>query len=238
MSTQDKINKYLVDPNVVSIYQFGSRVYGSHHENSDYDYIIIVKDFFDSGDINIHVFSRIEFIMALERCDIQALECMFLNDKFILKQETKYNIAINKSRLRTSISTITSNSYVKCKKKLIVTGDYDLNVGLKSFFHSLRILDFGIQLATEQKIYNYGSMNYVYDDIRKMSETLHRDQLWNAIDSKYREFYNKQSSLFKSLCPKDLTQINKKAELVNLMSKNNIPVTDDIINQIVNIFEK
>lgn len=238
MSTIQKIKKYKNDINVLNIYQFGSRVYGTYHENSDYDYIIVVKDFFDSEDINIHVFTYSQFLNALTNGDIQALECYYSDPKFIHKKEVNFQFELNKFEFRKSISTITSNSYVKCKKKLIVTGDYDLNLALKSFFHSLRILDFGIQIATEGKIINYSSMNYIYNDIFKMSGSYQRDELWNAIDTKYREFYNKQGSKFKALCPKDLTQINKKADLEKLLKRNGINASGELISQIVNIFEK
>ena len=38
-------NKYLLDSNILNIYQFGSRVYGNNTEESDYDYIFICKEY-------------------------------------------------------------------------------------------------------------------------------------------------------------------------------------------------
>ncbi len=78
---------------------------------------------------------------------------MHYNDN-ILKMTNDLGITfkLDKTKLRVAISTIVSNSWVKGKKKLIVQGDYDLNLAIKSTFHSLRILDFGTQIAMEGKI--------------------------------------------------------------------------------------
>lgn len=207
------IEDFLVDNNCVNIYPFGSRVYGSNNENSDYDYIVVVKEKVVSTDINVHIYTTQEFQHLLDNCEIQTLECVFAPKDFILKRWFEFDVNIDKSKLRVSISTISSNSWVKGKKKLIALGDYDLNAGLKSVFHSLRILDFGIQIALHGKIINLGSMNYVLFDIQKMSENYSHIELWNAIDTKYRPLYNSKNTEFKKLCPKDTVETTKRAKI-------------------------
>lgn len=234
------ITKYITDDNVLNIYQFGSRVYGSHTDESDYDYILIVGKYFEPDDINIHVHTVQNFQRLLHNHDIQALECFFLpsNSKFILKDNIDLTFNLDKSKLRTSISTISSNSFIRSKKKLIVQGDYDVNLAIKSFFHSLRIIDFGIQIALHGTITNYGSHNYILEDLRNLSEQYQSVELWNIIDTKYREYYNKLRTEFKKLCPKE----NK--ELYDLVKKyfndNNIDFQLDInkFNELKNIFSK
>lgn len=204
MNSTEKILTYLNQNNIINVYQFGSRVYGSHHSTSDYDYIVIADEWFDAEDINIHVYTVAQFELALNNADIQVLECVFAPEQFKLKHKLHFYFILDKSKLRRSISTITSNSWVKGKKKLTVAGDYDVNLAIKSVFHSIRILDFGIQIATEGKIVNYSSSNYILEDLWKLSTSYQRDELWQQIDAKYRKMFNSQSSTFKSLAPKDL----------------------------------
>ena len=100
------------------------------------------------------------------------LSVFFSPKEFILKETIKFKLVQNKQfseNLRTSISTITSNSWVKGKKKLIITVDYDLNLALKSVFHSLRILDFGIQISENKKIVNFSNCNWILVELKKLS---------------------------------------------------------------------
>lgn len=238
---------YVNDPNVYNIYIFGSQVYGTATPESDTDIIMVVKDWFDSKDVNIHVYTVAQFELLLERQDIQALECLFAHEEFVLKCNIRrWNtlFQLNKQLLRIAISTITSNSWVKGKKKLTVSGDYDLHLAIKSTFHSLRILDFGIQIATSGTIENYGSMNFVLEDLKKLSNEYQREELWNKIDDKYRKLFNAKTTMFKLLAPKDLTEKNSKVQLEKIIRKY-IPNFDpnrktsiEMIDEILNLFQK
>lgn len=234
------IYDYIKDNNILNIYIFGSQVYGTATPESDDDIIMVVKEWFDSKDINIHVYTIESFQLLIDRHDIQALECIFAAKEFILK-ETKifYQYVINKQALRNSVSTITSNSWVKGKKKLIVAGDYDLHLAIKSIFHSLRILDFGIQIATSGAIQNYGSMNYVLEDLKKLSEEYQREELWNKIDDKYRKVFNAKTTQFKLLAPKDLTEKNNKVQLEKILNKFQVCYYNkEMIDEILFLFQK
>lgn len=225
---------YLDNDNVVCIYRFGSYVYGSNNELSDEDFVVILKEYQESKDDNIHHFSELQFQDLVNSHDVQALECIFLSANLILKQDCKFNFVLDKAKLRISISTIVSNSWVKGKKKLIIIDDYDLSLGLKSIFHSLRILDYGIQIAEHNKIINYSSMNYVLDDLIKLSKAYKRTELWEMIDAKYRKLFNSKSSLFKDLCPKDLNEANKRKTIAALFSKYGVS-NPDLIDEIMQI---
>lgn len=239
-------NKYLLDSNILNIYQFGSRVYGNNAEESDYDYVFICKDYINYNDTNIQVFTIGSFETAISNHDIVALECLFLSpinivcentceyDDFLFEYFNDNIFKLDKQKLRTSISTITSNSWVKGKKKLTVANDYDKYLAIKSVFHSIRILDFGIQIATESKIYNYSSMNWLYYELVELSNKYERDELWNIIDNKYRSLYNSKSTEFKRLCPKELTTKHYEIELNKILSKYNVSSGD--INKIIALF--
>jgi len=236
MSTS--ISQYVSDPNVLNIYLFGSRVYGTATPESDYDYIIVAQNFFDSCNVNIHVYTVEQFRLLLERHDIQALECIFAPAMFKIKEHYPYFKIdeIDKAKLRVAISTIASNSWVKAKKKLTVSGDYSVELGIKSAFHSLRILDFGIQIASSGRIQNYGSMNWVMKDLKNLVNNYQHEELWNKIDKKFRTEYNSKSSEFKKLAPKDLTEIDNKVKLKEVLKKHGID-SKELVNDIMFIFK-
>jgi hypothetical protein len=238
ISTLDKIELYKKDTNVLCIFCFGSKVYGTDNKNSDDDFIIIVNDYFDTEDINIHCLTQEQFISQIKLHDIQALECLFLNDKYIVKYLQNFNryFELNKQQLRVSISTICSNSWQKGKKKLTVMGDYEPYLAIKSIFHSLRILDFGIQIALHNKIINYSSSNFIFTDLLKLSEQYQREELWNVIDTKYRKLFNSRTTEFKLLCPKFIKKsINDK--LVDLFKQYGLEHNSNLIKDIIKIIE-
>lgn len=207
------IRDLLIDDNCLNLYCFGSHIYGTNNKDSDRDHIAIVKvlpDFgslYDKENVTIHFYTESNFLLLLESNEIQALEISFLPNEYILKETLKFNLIINKNNLRTSISTIVSNSWVKGKKKLIIQGDYDKKLAIKSIFHSLRISDFGRQVASEGAIVDYSSMNWLLIDLYKISENKEGVELWNLIDHKYRKLYNTKCSEFKKLCPLDKNKI-------------------------------
>lgn len=229
------------DPNILNIYMFGSFVYGTNNENSDNDLIIVTDTKIISTDINIHYYTISEFQTLINNFEIQMLECFFLPDKFKIKEIHKFYLpVIDKTLLRINISTITSNSYQKCKKKLTIMGDYDKYLAVKSMFHSLRILDYGIQIATNGEIKDYSSMNYVMEDLMKISEKSDYIELWNLIETKYKKIFNNKASIFKQLCPKPVNISNNddiKKELRKIFTLNNYE-NEKMLKDIILLFNK
>ncbi len=237
------INDAINNDNFINIYLFGSRVYGTYTNSSDYDYICIVGEKTDSllcdqDGNHYHLFTENEFKFALDEHDIQMLECYFLPKKYIIKENKKFNINIDRIKLRKSISTITSKSWVKGHKKLVITGDYDKYLAIKSIFHSLRILDFGIQICIDGKINNYSNVNYIMDDINKLAEKSDRNELWDLINTKYKGVYNTFSSNFKKMCPKDNNELLKIDEIRNLLQLYNVKDdNNELLNELLNIIK-
>lgn len=217
MTIQDNIE----NDNVLNIYQYGSHVYGNVTEHSDTDYILVVNEYFDNPSPSIQIYTKSQFQLALNNCEITALECFYLNESCILKETIKFEFKVDLNKLRISLSTISNNSYVKCKKKLIISGDYEPYTAIKSMFHSLRILDFGIQILTEGKIINYGSMNWLFYELLGLMNLYQRDELWQIIDTRYRELFKKKKSEFKRLAPLD--KFNQ--EVLNKWMKNNFNIS-------------
>lgn len=195
------INNIIQQYQIINLYMYGSRVYGCNNINSDYDYIAIANNYNDEqiikDNINITFYTIDKFQNLINKQEISALECLFLSDQYKIQEKYKFKYIPNKLQLRKSISSKASNSFVKCKKKLTILKDYDLYIGKKSLFHSLRILLFGIQIAKYNKIVDYTIANKYLKDILLMSND------WNIIKNKYQPIYNKLYSQFKELAPKE-----------------------------------
>jgi hypothetical protein len=184
-----------IEHDILKTYQYGSRVYGCHTDDSDYDYITVVKsdeDLYYSveySNTNFTVYSESMFIKKIKEHHISVLECIFQskNDPYLRHFE------LDKSVLRRSISAVASNSFVKCKKKL---KQGDVYIGKKSMFHSLRILGFGIQIALTGKIVDYSAYNHFMDRIREMDSTN-----WRAYESIFRPVYNNYKTNFRIFAP-------------------------------------
>ena len=171
-----------------NVYMFGSSVYGNKTNISDTDFIV-VSDYY--GDTAIHIdnndfniYSVKTFQEKLDNNDIQALECMFLDEKYIIKENIKFDFKIDYEKLKESVGKISSNSFVKCNKKLTVEKDYNPYIGKKSLWHSFRILMFGIQIVKYNKIIDYKEANYLFNKIMSMPDD------WEEIKKEFKPKYN------------------------------------------------
>jgi len=185
--------------NIFNIYRYGSIIYNTNTKDSDEDFIIIQKqkefkiDSINSDDntINATLYSLSGFKDKMFYQEISVLECLWIPEnmkieKFPLSNFYKYR----KIELRKSISKTASNSWCKCKKKL---WQGDIEIGQKSAFHSLRIFDFGIQIAEYGKIIDYHkNFKKLLNDIKKFDD-------WKNLKNKYQKEFNKLHSKFKKL---------------------------------------
>lgn len=194
-----------------TVYPYGSRVYATHRYGSDYDYIVVddcVRDgdeerfFINKDEINIHFHSTPHWLEMISEHKIFALESIF-QERYEGKFRSTFKL--DKSKLRKEISEKSSNSWVKCKKKLIVENDY--RVGLKSLFHSFRIIEFGIQIARDGSITNYQSiaLRNLFSEIMNNFPFLNVDSAedeWNRISTEYKPLHNGMLTEFRKLAPK------------------------------------
>lgn len=180
---------------------YGSRVYGTNKDDSDYDYIAIVPanrrantgEEFVRGETNIHIYNRYDFTKQLAQHKIHALEAYFLPSGEVAKE---FSFNLNLITLRHELCQKASHSFVKAKKKIDV--EHDHYVGWKSLFHSLRILTFGIQLGSGGKISDYSAANHFWLDIRDA-----RQYNWEYFKVKYQPIYNSLATEFRKLAPKE-----------------------------------
>lgn len=201
MNYEDLIRRINIDDkDILNVYQYGSRVYGTNRSHSDWDFIIITnrkqEDQFSDNLINVTYFTATEFQSKLDNHEITALECYFIDQKHIWKEQVKFNFKLNLSQLRHSLSAKSSNSWVKAKKKLTVEKDYDLDIGKKSLFHSMRIIHYGIQIAKYKKIFEYDACNVLFLEIMNSYNN------WDKLFENYKTEYNELMTEFRLVAPK------------------------------------
>lgn len=226
---------------IVSVSFFGSHVYKSSNSNSDIDLIVITdqqsiitdnfiikSDVHDALTLNVKIYTPVGFQLSLDEHDISAVETFFMPKSYILLGSLDgFTFNLDKGKLRSSISQVVTHSWHKGKQKLVKVGDYDKNAGIKSVFHSLRILDLGIQVASTGSIYDFSRMNYVLLDIVKLSGEYTRNELWSKISSKYLGDYKRLRTKFKELAPKEDTDSFKEVEQIrNLIKKYKLQLGD------------
>lgn len=182
---------------------YGSKIYGTDRPDSDWDLIAIVPNNHSIGTgceyqndkLNVHVYDRAHFQSQLNDHKIQTLECWFLDgDQNSLHKH--FTFTLDKVKLRHELSEKSSNSFVKAKKKIEKEKDY--YIGWKSLFHSLRILNFGIQIASTGRINDYGAANHYWFEIL---ESGWYD--WAPFKEKYQPVYNQLATEFRKVAPKE-----------------------------------
>lgn len=187
----------LVDrSNVVNIYGYGSYYYGTFHEGSDYDLIVIVNSY-DKRDIvlddmNIHLYTMKEFMQNLDDHQIEFLEAIL----HPLYETQPISFTIDKQKLRHIISQKADNSYVKAKKKLTV--EHEIYIAKKSLFHAFKMLDFASQLAVSNTITNWTHLTDLYYEIMAIPN----DSDWSVYDEKFKKRFNEAKSKFRFVAPK------------------------------------
>jgi predicted nucleotidyltransferase len=194
--------------NVLAVYPYGSRVYGTDSSTSDYDFIVVVSSLLSNGvvvqsdqysynNLNINVYQKDHFQHLIDEHSISVLECVFLPASLVLLERHKFRYRFDESKLRSSISKKADNSWVKSKKKLIVEKDHNPYAAKKSLFHSLRILMFGLQIATKKRIVDYSEANELWHRI-----SLDQSVDWEHYRAVYGLIYNDLKSRLRQAAKK------------------------------------
>lgn len=180
---------------------FGSQVYGLINKESDKDYIYIKPDnsSFESTSKDDEVFTTTEFQKLLDLHDVKALETYFYSEEV----QTDFDFKLNVNILRSAVSKVVSNAHVKAKKKI---KDEEIYIGLKSYYHCIRLLTMFTYLARHRTFdpsrFKY-ELDYVYQDIvmqrqnQPNSETLFQD-----LEADYKKLLKSLQHTFRMYCPK------------------------------------
>jgi len=182
---------------VHNIYVFGSRVYETHSDNSDWDIIVVANNSVEAIEIksdlyNIHIYTPKKFQEDLDWHMPKNIECLFAPNWAKLQERINFDFTLDVKKLRHATSHVSSNSWVKCKKKLEI-GDY--HTGIKSLFHSLRIPLFSTQLVNTSQI-DFTSANFIWNKINSKIWT------WEELDLEFRELRNNILTEFRKITEK------------------------------------
>lgn len=189
---------------VIAIYKYGSRIYGTLHKDSDYDYNIVmdnppIPDWVHNM-ININYYSPRQFQEAIENHEIWAIECISTGPILAPGPQYDWHLVLDLSKLRVSISKGSDNAFHKGKQKLVKPFDHqdgELMRGKKSLFHAFRILKYGIQIVRNNKVVDFGEANDIFNEIMKINS-----DKWS--DYEYlKKRYNTLASEFRQLAPKN-----------------------------------
>lgn len=182
----------------IAAYIYGSRVYGTADAASDWDVALIAKTSVEALEIkderfNIHVYTWDRWVADLEWHNPRNLECHFAPEEAVLLEKQRHNLIINEARLRHAVCHVSSNSWVKARKKLDA-GEY--RTGVKSLFHSIRIPMFGAQVATTGSIGDFSCANSLWEEIDSMQWD------WASLDASFREKRNSVLTEFRKVAAK------------------------------------
>lgn len=161
---------------VRAIYRYGSRVYGTQNQDSDYDFVIVASNQLEHEEkkvalgnslLNIQIITHDKFQRNLESYDILALECIFLPAEHVIFQKAPISFDINNKKLSKSLL---SESFVTWRNAKLKLEQRDIRRGLKKIFHSLRVLYFANQIAEHGKIVDYSEANNLFEEIQNCDE--------------------------------------------------------------------
>lgn len=158
---------------VKSIFLFGSRVYETNRPDSDYDVILVGSSLLEASEIkegkyNIHIHTPDKFKRDLYNHDVHNLECIYAPENAVVYNSEKYPFKLDKNRLKKSFLSASHNSWMKAKNRII---ECDIDGGVKSAFHSMRILMFGIQIAKSGHIINFSEANHIWKSMDQFEES-------------------------------------------------------------------
>ncbi len=169
-----------ITEDVLAIFPYGSQVYGTADENSDHDFIIVLKrSLLENGafrqnaisnpdkTIQAVLYSRGGFIDALNNYEIGALECLSLPPELVLLKKWPFKISKwhEKTMIKKIIQKASASRHIADQQAK--TGYPDR--AKKGIFHALRILHFGLQLKEHQKIVDFQACNDLFYQLKEVS---------------------------------------------------------------------
>ena len=186
---------------VRNLYIYGSRCYLTARPESDWDIIFITaalleheeKRFKTGNDLlNVHLITPDKFQRGLDNHDMMNLECYFSPDWAKLQEKMSFKFTLNKKKLAKNILNQSFVSWQGGKHKL---DNGDIYRGLKSIFHSLRMLMFAIQISEQGKITDFSEANYIFKEIEDSDEIE-----WDYFREKYLPFKIELENKLKKIC--------------------------------------
>lgn len=174
---------------ILNIYPYGSKVYGTAREDSDDDFVIVYKSAFlpsgafkdnaiSSEDRKIQgtCYSRTGFINAINTYQITVLECLYLPDELVVQKKMNFKMyKFDKKEFVQKIIKQASDAWYRgtqsYKKK-------NIKFAKKNAFHALRILMFAMQIKKRGKIDNYARANDIKNEIYSIEDEKYKPRIY------------------------------------------------------------
>lgn len=202
---------------VVDLFVYGSQIYKTAIQTptpSDIDVLVVTNEktrqesFFTHG-IDFHFMPLNEFEQQLADFDISVLDCYFsplrtfdhhyeFDDLLLAFEQCRIDRAPYLAKLRKSVSQWSSNSWVKAKKKITLPNE-NTWIGFKSLYHSIRMVEFGNQIATMSRITDHTALNSIFYDLL---EAYQDNKTWDDLSSHYKPLLNKMLTELRKNAPK------------------------------------
>ena len=188
ITTEEIIDIIKIHPlKIRNIYLYGSRVYGNARDDSDYDFLVVgctmlEKQEFRHENLNIHVHVPNVFLDGLREYQMQYLECIYAPPFAILQEkliQPDKNFSLKTEMLKYKGMNHSFSAFHKAKQRV---NDGDLYKGVKSLWHSFRILQFFKQIVDNQSIVDFSSANHYWE---MMLEDMELQDEWNFYRNKY-----------------------------------------------------
>lgn len=175
----DVLGKYgIKSDDVVILVPHGSRTYGRFNDDSDWDFVCVLRvdkpfEMIKHDNIDVNIWTEKEFDDKIAEHDIQTLENLFCPSairgyEFLkAKRNAFIEKGIDRAKLRTSISR-TSSRGISYAKNLWGYGDFHRSK--KNICHAYRFTLFGLQLINSNEIHDYGCANTFADRLDKTND--------------------------------------------------------------------
>ena len=173
----------LDEKDTLCVFQFGSRIFELNNKESDWDFVIVVKDetilegstkgYLERkkesryGELNANIYKKKVFVEQLEENELQKLMCYFLEGKFVWKNQLcDLKIRLSKRKLCHQVLKEASRHFNSLATRAWKE-KRDKRRALKMMFFGLRDLFFGIQLLERGTIYDYKQANFLWYTIQE-----------------------------------------------------------------------
>ena len=160
----------VIEQRIQGIYLYGSQVYGTNSHLSDFDILVVASSLhahkeFRDGTYNVHIKTPDLFLDELWMHKMHALECIYAPRFAKLKDEVKYcDFVPVKHKLQREALSESHVAWTRGKRMIL---DGDMYRGMKSLWHSLRILLFALQIINEGDIYDFSEANNYWESIEE-----------------------------------------------------------------------
>lgn len=146
--------------------------------------------------VDIQLVRESDFLDMIAEHRVFALEAVFQEGE-VSRYRRFFNL--DRWKLRQEFSAVSSNSWVKAKKKMTVEKDLDMRCGAKSLSHSIRLLMEAVQIAEEGRISDFKCSAGLH---RGIMEDLERGFGWEDFKAKYRPVWKLWHHRLVEACPK------------------------------------